>query len=134
MSPERPGRWVTLRRGAGKSWQISQAGGALGRAFRARLGAPSLILRCLLTGSLGSRGGLRGTLAGLVLGSRRSSSGTFPVSLGRLPAVHESTLLDVLSQRRERSAHVGRGPLTPATGPKGLGRGLDIKVGAERPR
>lgn len=85
MSPERPGRWVTLRQGAGKSWQISQAGGTLGQAFRARLGAPSPILRCLLTGSLGSRGGLRGTLAGLVLGSRGSSSGSLPVNLGHLP-------------------------------------------------
>lgn len=54
MSPERPGRWVTLRQGDGKSWQVSQAGGAPGQEFGPRLGAPSPILRCLLTGSWGS--------------------------------------------------------------------------------
>lgn len=54
MSPERPGRWVTLGQGAGKSWQVSRAGGAPGQAFGPRLGAPSPILRCLLTGSWGS--------------------------------------------------------------------------------
>lgn len=47
-----------------------------------------------------------------------------------------TSLLSSMSspQRRERSAHGGRGPLTPATGPKGLGRELDIRVGAERLR
>lgn len=60
MSHERPGRWVTQRQDAGKNWQISQAGGAPGHASGAWLGAPSPILRCLLTGSLGSRGVLRG--------------------------------------------------------------------------
>lgn len=54
MSPERPGRWVTLRQGPGKSWQTSQGRGAPGQAFGARLGAPSPILRCFLTGSWGS--------------------------------------------------------------------------------
>lgn len=85
MSPERPGRWVILRQGAGKNWQDSQSGRAPGQAFGARLGAPNPILRCLLTGSWGSRGGLRGTLAGLVLRLLGSSSGGLPVSLGRLP-------------------------------------------------
>ncbi|XP_066894567.1 BRCA2-interacting transcriptional repressor EMSY isoform X9 [Kogia breviceps] len=78
MSPERPGRWVTLRQGAGKNWQDSQSGRAPGQAFGARLGAPNPILRCLLTGSWGSRGGLRGTLAGLVLRLLGSSSGGLP--------------------------------------------------------
>lgn len=111
MSPERPGRWVTLRQGARESWQSSQAGGALGQAFRARLGSPSHILRCLLTGSSGSRGGLRGTLAGLGLGSRRSSSGSLPVSLGCLPGCPRAFLSSLSSpQRREQSADVGRGP------------------------
>lgn len=85
MSPERPGRWVTLRQGAGKSWQISYAGGASRQAFGARFGALSPILRCLLTGLLGSRGGLRGTLAGLIMGSPGYSSGNLLVSLSRLP-------------------------------------------------
>lgn len=54
MSPERPGRWVTRRQGAGKGWQVSQAGEARGQAFGGQLGEPSPILRCLLTGPWGS--------------------------------------------------------------------------------
>lgn len=54
MSPERPGRWVSLRQGPGKSWQAIQGRGALGQPWRARLGAVSPILRCFLTGSRGS--------------------------------------------------------------------------------
>lgn len=45
---------MTLRQGAGKSWQGSQSGGALDQAVGARLGVASPILRCLLTGSWGS--------------------------------------------------------------------------------
>lgn len=101
MSPERPGRWVTRRQGAGKRWQISQAGGALVQAFRARLGAPSPILRCLLTGSLGSRGGLRGTLAGLVLEFRGSSPGSLSVSLGHLPGCPRASSLFVVHSVEE---------------------------------
>lgn len=112
MIHERPGRWVTLRQGAGMSWQISQAAGAPGQAFGARLGAPSPILRCLLTGSLGSRGGLRVTLAGLVMGSRGSSSGSLPVSLSHLTGCLRAFSLSPLSssQRRERGTDAGRGP------------------------
>lgn len=54
MSPERPGRWVSLRRGPGKSWQAIQGTGALSPSLGARLGAVSPILRCFLTGSWGS--------------------------------------------------------------------------------
>lgn len=101
MSPERPGRWVTLRQGAGKSWQISYARGASGQAFGAQFGAPSPILRCLLTGSLGSRGGLKGTLAGLMMGSPGSSSGSLLVSLGRLPGCSGAHSLSVVLSAEE---------------------------------
>lgn len=101
MSHERPGRWVTLRQGTGESWQINQAGGAPGQAFGARLGAPSPILRCLLTGSLGSRGVLRGILAGPVMGSRGSSSGSLPVSLSHLPGCPRAYPLSVVLSAEE---------------------------------
>lgn len=38
MSPERPGRWVSLRQGPGKSWQLIQGLGVPGQPWGARLG------------------------------------------------------------------------------------------------
>lgn len=54
MSPERLGRWVSLRQGPAKSWQAIQGMEAPGRACGVRLEAVSPILRCFLTGSRGS--------------------------------------------------------------------------------
>lgn len=62
MSPERPGRWVTRRPGAGKTkWQVQLgleeplAGKASGAGFVWGRPAPSSVaFRCLLPGMLGA--------------------------------------------------------------------------------
>lgn len=122
MSPERPGRWVTPRQGPGKSWQASQDRGTRDQAFGVRLGAPSPILRCFLTGSWGSRRLTPGDCGrpGAVMpgGPALGASGWVP---GVWLTVRAPTLSLLSSPSwRERGADAGRRP-RHRRWPEGLG-------------